>query len=327
MRFSDALLQIQSLDLLKSPTFHHLEIVNLALTRGRVFLHIKNSLKLDRLETMIALVAPLRYFTLVLLLTFAFMRGDSFAFSQGRLTGRITDGGGQPLGAATVFLSSPTAAQAAITNAQGYYVFLSVAPGSYTIKVSKRGQPAAEPRSVAVASNLMTRLDVALGGRAVAVADKKEKKEDKPKELADAEKSASTAAAPTPQPISTPQADEEQLRKVAEEAKALEEFVNTAPEKEIAVDGGMGAVMKKVVYPETAKNLKIEGKVVARVYISPAGEVMKIDLIKSAHELLNEEAVRVLSEEVAYTPAQLNGKVVPGAITIPINFKLGKVEW
>ncbi len=274
--------------------------------------------------------------------------------SQGRLLGRVLDAGGAPVAAATVFLTSGAATQAAVSNAQGYYVFLAVPEGAYTLKAQKRGLPKTDPINVQVASNTTVRRDVSIGVETAAgplLAANKPKAEpkqerpvaDKPKTdnagadkaKADADAKAKADADAKARADADAKAaelarlkEEEELKKATEDAARLEAEANaTNIEQEVSIDGGREAVVKQIIYPETAVKLKIEGKVVSRVFVDNTGNVLKIDILKGAHELLNEEAVRVLTEETKYKPAIVNGKPAAGAITVPLNFKLGKVTW
>ncbi|MCS7014179.1 MAG: TonB family protein [Chloroherpetonaceae bacterium] len=289
----------------------------------------------------------------VLLLGITFFWLVEIAFSQGRLLGRVVDGSGNPLAAATVYLSSGTTTQAALSNADGYYIFLSVPEGQYTLKAFKRGLPKMDAISVTIAANTTTRKDFVLsesGGTVTLLASSKpkEKLAEKPVALAEkpAEKSTEKSAAPiaavtkpkeekaAPEPAAkaAPAAvavdEDEDIQRITAEAEALVAELNTiSVEKEVQIQGGIESVMKKIVYPEAALSLKIEGKVVARVFVDAKGNVMKIDVLKPAHPLLTEEAVRVLTEETLYTPAQAGGKPVAGAITVPLTFKIQKVTW
>ncbi|MBC8044018.1 MAG: TonB family protein [Rhizobacter sp.] len=250
--------------------------------------------------------------------------------AQGRLMGRVTDDAGKPLPAAIVSISGASATQASLTNAQGYYVFLTVPVGDYKLKAAKRGLAETSPRPISIGLGLTARLDVSFGNTdAMPIADAgKTKKETRPtaSPVAKTEKKPDAKSEPVVQPI-TNAIDDEDLKQAVQQAQTLEDFIKTVPETELGVEGGILAIQRKVIYPETAKNLKIEGKVVAKIIVDASGSPLSLDLIKPAHELLNDEAIRVLSEETKFVPAVINGKSVPGAITIPITFKLGKVEW
>jgi protein TonB len=85
--------------------------------------------------------------------------------------------------------------------------------------------------------------------------------------------------------------------------------------------GGMAAIQEKVVYPEEAKDKKIEGKVFVLAYIDENGNVVKSEVIKSADPILDSAAVQAV-RQVKFTPAKNEGKNVKVQVTIPIVFKL-----
>ncbi|MCC6701001.1 MAG: TonB family protein [Fluviicola sp.] len=81
-------------------------------------------------------------------------------------------------------------------------------------------------------------------------------------------------------------------------------------------------IKKKMEYPEYAFKNKIQGKVVLRFIINDHGFVSDVTVIKSAHELLEKEAIRVVSSLPQWKPAELDGIKVKSYYTLPINFKL-----
>lgn len=270
---------------------------------------------------------------MVIALMFSFLF-SSPAVSQGRLFGRVVDESGKPVPAATVFISSGLINRAALTNAQGYYVFLGISEGKYVLKVFKTGFPKVSREGVAVASNSTVRHDFKLGDNsggvqvASAVVRERKKEADKSKKPK-SEKPTETIVVKNEEG-ETEELDEsevEEIKKAEESAKEEEEALTTAAEKEVSIEGGIAAIQKAIKYPETAINLKIEGKVVVRVFVGRDGSPLRMDVVKSAHELLNEEALRVISEHAKFTPAVVNGQNTIGVITVPITFKIGKVVW
>ncbi len=85
--------------------------------------------------------------------------------------------------------------------------------------------------------------------------------------------------------------------------------------------GGMAAIQEKVVYPEEAKDKKIEGKVFVLAYIDENGNVIKSEVIKSADPTLDSAAVQAV-RKVKFIPAKNEEKNVKVQVTIPIVFKL-----
>jgi TonB family protein len=256
------------------------------------------------------------------------------ALSQGRLFGRVVDESGKPVPAATVFVSNGSINRAALTNAQGYYVFLGISEGKYSLKVFKTGFPKNSREGIAIASNSTARHDFKLGdnsgGMQVASAAVRERKKETTK-IAKPQSEKPTETIVVKNEVGeSEELDEseiEEIKKAEEMAKEEEQALTTAAEKEVAIEGGIAAIQKAVKYPETAVNLKIEGKVVVRVFVGRDGSPLRMDVMKSAHELLDEEALRVLSENAKFTPAVVNGQTAIGVITVPITFKIGKVVW
>jgi TonB family protein len=251
--------------------------------------------------------------------------------AQGRVMGRILSSDGNPVAGATVMVLGQTTA-VTVTNAQGYYVMLDVPAGSYELKATKRGQPAWKG-ALSVSSSTTQRMDIKLGIDQAEVREVKLAIADKPKkDRAIAERTGTSAkktptaipvAAPTQKTTDSAQSDAD-LEKAVTESESLVELdeVSNLPEKDVDIVGGIAAVQKKVVYPESARRAKIGGQVVARVYVGSDGNVMQIKVIQSSNPILSEEVVRVLTEETKFVAAQVGDKKVNGAITIPVKFQM-----
>ena len=85
--------------------------------------------------------------------------------------------------------------------------------------------------------------------------------------------------------------------------------------------GGMKAIQEKVIYPQEAKDKKIEGKVFVLAYIDENGNVTNSEIIKSVDPLLDSAAAQAV-RQVKFTPAIQKGKNVKVQVTVPIVFKL-----
>ena len=68
------------------------------------------------------------------------------------------------------------------------------------------------------------------------------------------------------------------------------------------------------------KKEKISGQVVAKIYIDPIGTINNVEIIKSLHPLLDEEAIRVIKSSPKWEPAKQNGKAVQMTFNQTINF-------
>jgi TonB family protein len=75
------------------------------------------------------------------------------------------------------------------------------------------------------------------------------------------------------------------------------------------------------VYPQEAKDERIQGMVFLRAEISEAGIPEGITVLRSDHNLLTESAVEAV-EQWRYTPGRMNGEIVRLEMTITVNFSL-----
>ncbi len=84
-------------------------------------------------------------------------------------------------------------------------------------------------------------------------------------------------------------------------------------------------LIKKVdpVYPEIARQLKIEGMVYVRMIVGPDGKVKHAEIIKSAHEILNEPVLEAVRQWI-FRPGKQMGQPVTVRIIQPYRFKLEK---
>lgn len=75
-------------------------------------------------------------------------------------------------------------------------------------------------------------------------------------------------------------------------------------------------------YPPEAKQKRIEGTVGISFIIDERGIIQDIKLLKSAHPLLDQEALRLVAEMPPWKPAMQNDKAIPMRYTIPVRFKI-----
>lgn len=85
--------------------------------------------------------------------------------------------------------------------------------------------------------------------------------------------------------------------------------------------GGMESILKNVVYPEKAREEKLQGKVFVNALIDEDGNVEKVSIEKGVNKLLDDAAMEAI-KKVKFTPGELNGKKVKAEVTIPVLFKL-----
>jgi protein TonB len=74
------------------------------------------------------------------------------------------------------------------------------------------------------------------------------------------------------------------------------------------------------VYPDIAKQARVQGVVILECTISPQGKVTDVKVLRGI-PLLDQAAVEAVKQWV-YTPTLLNGVPVPVIMTVTVNFKL-----
>ena len=85
--------------------------------------------------------------------------------------------------------------------------------------------------------------------------------------------------------------------------------------------GGLGALQKKIKYPEMARKAGVEGRVVLQFVVDENGRVSSPVVLRSVGAGCDEEALRVL-RQTRFTPGKQRGKAVKVKMSLPITFKL-----
>lgn len=90
--------------------------------------------------------------------------------------------------------------------------------------------------------------------------------------------------------------------------------------------GGRLELMKFVAnntnYPEVAKSVKAQGKVIVRFIVNTNGKVEEAEVIQSVHPLLDAEALRVVKTIKGFIPGSHRGKPVKVYYMVPFTFNL-----
>ena len=81
-------------------------------------------------------------------------------------------------------------------------------------------------------------------------------------------------------------------------------------------------IFRHLVYPPTAIDEQIQGRVVIQIQVKADGTIGNVKIIKGVHPDLDTEALRVVKSLPMFNPAMLNGKAVESLFTLPITFKL-----
>ena len=83
---------------------------------------------------------------------------------------------------------------------------------------------------------------------------------------------------------------------------------------------------ENIMYPEEAQQERIEGKVFVTFVVEKDGAVSQVRVVRSAHPILDAEALRVIQNMPKWKPATMGGQPVRFSKTLPITFKLAPEE-
>ncbi|RCW38552.1 energy transducer TonB [Marinilabilia salmonicolor] len=84
-------------------------------------------------------------------------------------------------------------------------------------------------------------------------------------------------------------------------------------------------IKESIKYPEKAIGNLLEDRVYVRICISETGKVENAAISKGKYEMLNKEALRVVSQMPDWKPAFLRGRSVCCPYTLPVNFKIDRI--
>ncbi len=93
-------------------------------------------------------------------------------------------------------------------------------------------------------------------------------------------------------------------------------------EKMPVIKGGMAAIGKKIRYPKIAKEMGIQGVVYVGFIVDEYGKVKEPKVLRSLAVPLDKEAIRVIEEDVKFTPGYHQGNAVPVRMVLPIRFRM-----
>ena len=126
-------------------------------------------------------------------------------------------------------------------------------------------------------------------------------------------------------PMTVPIVDIPPTPTIVEPTPISDEPVTTV-EQQAEFPGGITELMKylrdNLRYPEIARDAAIQGRVVLRFVVEKDGSVSNISILKSIHELLDKEAIRVTKGMKNWSPGKQGGRSVRSYFTLPVNFKL-----
>ena len=99
-------------------------------------------------------------------------------------------------------------------------------------------------------------------------------------------------------------------------------LVDNSPEFPGGTMGLLEYMRTTIKYPAQARKDTIQGRVLVSFIVNKDGSIVKPEIVKSAHPLLDEEALRMVNEMPAWKPGEQNGVPVRVKYTIPVNFRL-----
>jgi len=124
-----------------------------------------------------------------------------------------------------------------------------------------------------------------------------------------------------------------EIKVVPPEQKTEEDDIEPIPfplvkEKPKFMDGDENEFSKwvssKIVYPQSAIDNGVSGKVTLEFTVSATGAVTNVSVLRGLDAALDKEAIRVVSSSPKWTPGKQRGKPVPVSFQFPVTFKLAQ---
>jgi protein TonB len=98
--------------------------------------------------------------------------------------------------------------------------------------------------------------------------------------------------------------------------------VDEMPSPPGGMEGFTQYMIKNLTYPTAAREAGTQGMVVLTFVVTAEGKVEAVEVIRGIGKGCDEEAVRVITQSVTWTPAKKEGKAVATRMNLPVNFKL-----
>lgn len=131
---------------------------------------------------------------------------------------------------------------------------------------------------------------------------------------------------PPPPPPPPPASSKDKAKAVPEAGNGEKDVFVVVEEMPQFPGGGMDAMIQwigqQMKYPEQAKKDGIQGVVYVGYIVNKAGKVESVKVERSAHPLLDAEAIRVVAAMPDWKPGTQRGKAVDVKLVIPIQFSL-----
>lgn len=107
-----------------------------------------------------------------------------------------------------------------------------------------------------------------------------------------------------------------------EKPEEVFEFVEVMPEFPGGMDAFNAYLSKNLRYPQIAKEARIQGRVYVGFVIETDGSITNVEILRSVHPSLDDEAMRVVSQMPPWIPGRQNQRDVRVKFTLPVSFVL-----
>ena len=115
----------------------------------------------------------------------------------------------------------------------------------------------------------------------------------------------------------------------ARKGKGRGNEIFTVVEHSASFPGGEKAfdnyLLKALRYPQTARDLKVQGKVFLTFVLEKNGSLSDVKVVKGIGNGCDEEAVRVIKASPKWIPARQRGHIVRQQYNVPIRFAIRRV--
>lgn len=117
-----------------------------------------------------------------------------------------------------------------------------------------------------------------------------------------------------------------EFKELKVDGKPVYVVVEEMPEFPGGQDSLRNFIAQTVEYPEVSREMDVQGRVFVEFVVNYKGEVCEAKIVRSVDKNLDMEALRVIKALPNWKPGYQRGEPVNVKFTLPINFKLSKVE-
>jgi TonB family protein len=111
-------------------------------------------------------------------------------------------------------------------------------------------------------------------------------------------------------------------QKELEDKDLVYALVDEAPSFPGGLDSMNNFIMRGIKYPIEALKNGMQGVVLVQFVVGEKGEITDIQIIKSVHPSLDEEAILIIKKMPNWIPGVLKGEIVKCKFVLPISFVL-----